>query len=310
MAVLSLPLANSEYGYAFYFESRSANDMTLNYTSWLDNVELVRNIILWSLLLISLLQFKKNTSFKVMILGALILFLNPLVSPFIATYITNLVYCRAFEIIANPFVLVFLVCELLQETKPQWFMAICVSAASAFDGYAAYYTLKNEMTGTMITRNQEGYHWETKVTEDQWDMYTYIYKNISSDQNEKHSILTSDPAMKAYIPNIQMVLSTLDVRSNTNDPNFNPDDEKGRQLVYFNPLGVMPEDTFKGYAADYTKLSEVIRESGAEYVVMRTPFAVWDEKGFYIEAYQYAVRDGVCEVVYENGTWILLKVIQ
>ena len=303
----SRPFADTELGYSYFFAKRSADDMVLDYVNYSSTNELIRNLMLYAVLAGSLLRFRHQSGMKVMMVAIIILFLNPLVCPVLVKYATDVAYCRCFELIVNPFMLVFLSAELLTIEKLSWLIAVLFAALSGISAYLAYQTITIPVNA-MVVKNPEGYDWKTKVSADSWDMYTYVNEHVAGTPENRTKILTTDVAIKGYVPNITLYFSAMDVRTTTQKGYaFDPSDPKNRALIYFNPLGVMAEDAYNGYTADYTKLPEVISSTGAQYVIMRVPLAVLDPKGWYVEAYKYATAE-LCDVVYMNSSYVLLKV--
>ncbi len=308
LVFFSVRYGKSDFGYDFYFVLRSENDMTVNYTNYIDKYELWRNIILYVLLALALVNIKTETKFKIFLMIAFILFLNPLVQPAVNHFFTYHVYTRAFDILVNPFTITFLIWNVgeLLPVKPvnialRW---LVLPLAGALSVYLAYRNITIPVSKT-LTIMDEDYNWENKVSDDSYDMYNYIETNIS-DRNNPPAILSQDINLKGYVPGVITTFSSSQFRNALANP---PDYEGHYDLVtlLYPDLRYMNQNFFDE-EVDYSKLKDVVQNYPSDYILMVNTLAVWNDRGWYEKCYAEIVALKMVEKVYENKTWILFRV--
>jgi len=302
---------NSNFPYSFFFTPRSHNDMCNNFTSFFEERDMMRNIILYVMLACLLIRPKVEKEFKLFLLIVGVLFINPLVQPAVSNYMTSGVYSRVFDIIVNPFTLAFLLANIhnvLESEKYSWlkYLSLVPMAALAFVSYP----LGKENIDVPYTNNlifkEDGFDWETKVAPDSWDLYNWIDYNIYRSSEDKPVFLSQDISLKGYVSNIEMAFSSSDNRDAMDKADLFEQHKKMLSILY--PEKRYAEEEVNGVLGDYNDLSEVLQEYKAEYLVIRNTIAVWDDRGWYNKSYQPVLNNGQCKVIYENDTWALLKV--
>ncbi len=307
LVVVSFMKKDTEYGYSFYFAVRSIDDMGVNLTTHLDHNELVRNVIFYILLIGQCVNYKYHTKYKFFLLMIILLFLNPLVCPAIATYLTAGAYARAFDLFTNPFVMTFMIQNFEHITSFKY-----INYGLAYGGMAIASAISVPMAYSSLTvpyskpldPPKEGYNFETKVTEDSWELYDYVSSHLASEGSEP-SILSQDISMKGYVPNIVLTFSSTDFRTAIAEENYG----ENRDLVLmFYPSKMYEGDGSIEDGADFSKLYTVINGSDADYVVMSNTLSIYDERGWYEKTYAKLEHKGYLEKIFENNTWVVLRV--
>ena len=304
---LSFLLKDGMYGYGFFFESRSLNDMCLNYTSWLTNIELLRNVVLWAVLIISLIRFKSKKNFKLFLIITALICINPLTQPVISTYGTQDVYSRVFDIICNPFVLVFLFNEL--NTKNifiTYFLSIAVTMVSC---WVSYYNCTNYYSRVLIPG--DNFDYETKSDPNRLDIYEYLMTDFNEeikDLDHRPIFVSQDIDVKAYVNNIELLYGTSDIRDALdNEDNYNNSPYK-ELINLFYPFRNYGEDNVPyETSVDYEQSCPVVQKyDSVEYLLIKNNIPTYSEKfGWYYPTWHNLKE--CSEEVYSNDEWIILK---
>ena len=307
LIVVSFMKIDTEYGYDFYFAVRSIDDMGVNLTTHLDHNELVRNVIFYILLIGQCVNYKYHTKYKFFLLLLIALFLNPLVCPAIATYLTAGAYARAFDLFINPFVMIFMIQNFEHITPLKYVNYGLAYGGMLVAGVISYPMAYNSLTvaySRPLEPPTEGYNFEHKVTDDSWELYDYVSSHLASEGSEPY-ILSQDISIKGYVPNIILTFSSTDFRTSLAEENYG----ENRDLVLmFYPTKMYGNDGSIGDDADFSKLYTVVNDSGAEYVIMSNTLSIYDERGWYEKTYAKLEHKGYFEKIFENNTWVVLRV--
>ena len=307
LIVVSFMKIDTEYGYDFYFAVRSIDDMGVNLTTHLDHNELVRNVIFYILLIGQCVNYKYHTKYKFFLLLLIALFLNPLVCPAIATYLTAGAYARAFDLFINPFVMIFMIQNFEHITPLKYVNYGLAYGGMLVAGVISYPMAYNSLTvaySKPLEPPTEGYNFEHKVTDDSWELYDYVSSHLASEGSEPY-ILSQDISIKGYVPNIILTFSSTDFRTSLAEENYG----ENRDLVLmFYPTKMYGNDGSIGDDADFSKLYTVVNDSGAEYVIMSNTLSIYDERGWYEKTYAKLEHKGYFEKIFENNTWVVLRV--
>ena len=307
LIVVSFMKKDTEYGYDFYFAVRSIDDMGVNLTTHLDHNELVRNVIFYILLIGQCVNYKYHTKYKFFLLLLIALFLNPLVCPAIATYLTAGAYARAFDLFINPFVMIFMIQNFEHITPLKYVNYGLAYGGMLVAGVISYPMAYNSLTvaySKPLEPPTEGYNFEHKVTDDSWQLYDYVSSHLASEGSEPY-ILSQDISIKGYVPNIILTFSSTDFRTSLAEENYG----ENRDLVLmFYPTKMYGNDGSIGDDADFSMLYTVVNDSGAEYVIMSNTLSIYDERGWYEKTYAKLEHKGYFEKIFENNTWVVLRV--
>ncbi len=312
LLALSFMMRNSDYGYAYFFRSSSVDDMTVNMTSHVSTEELIRNIIFYGLLALTLLHIKVQTKFKVFLIVIILLFINPLVEPAVANLLTAGVYSRVFDILINPFTLCFLLFSLDQLIPMKVAGFALMAMIGAYFTKLGYDTLTVSYSKTLAVGTDEKWNWEAKVNDDSYELYEYIDNALATqdfdiknrEYDNRVTILSQDSGLKGYVSGIEMAFTTEDYRSALAGKSSNKLADRMVSLMY--PDRRYTEDDM-GDVGDYSKLGELFLDSEADYIVINNTLALWDERGWYANPYEELINNGMCTKIFENDSWAVLQ---
>lgn len=314
VTVLGLAAASwflpGEYGYEFFFETRSLHDMTVNMTGWLSRTEMIRNIIFYVLLAAMVLNIKKDAKYKLYLLLMILIGINPLVQPVISNTLTGNVYSRMFDILTNPFTLVFLVYSfdsLCMKVHPvSW---IGLTAAGAYCVYTMAVPNLTQPYTLSMTPKVDDYNWKYKSGDDALEMYNYIQNNISIPR-DGYWIMSQCTDLKGFVSGVKITFGAADYRDVLADLEAYEGKPEYDMVTLLYPNRRFASDNVRDIEVDYSKLDVLLEHFKSDYLLISNTIAVWDERGWYNKSYQSLINQGVCSLVHENDTWALLKIDQ
>lgn len=297
-----------DFGYDFFFESRSLHDMTVNMTSALSQTELIRNVIFYVLLVCLLINFRKDAKFKLFIGLMMLVCINPLVQPMISNYLTGGVYSRMFDVLVNPFTLTFLVYNfdlLFLKVHPVSWLAL--TAAGAYGIYSMVIPNLTEPYTLSMTPKVDDYNWRYKAGEETLEMYNYIQEHLSVSR-QGPLMLSQCTDLKGFVSGVSVSFGAVDYRDVLSDLDAYEGKPEFQMVTLLYPNRRFASDNVRDIEVDYSELGDLLASTSSEYLVISNTIAVWDERGWYVKSYQSLINQGVCSVVYENNTWALLKI--
>ena len=238
-----------------------------------------------------------------------------MVQPAISNYITAGVYSRVFDLLNNPFTIIFLIYNLSLLIPSIVVYGIIYVVISVLSFVIGYHTVTTAYSST-LTVKYDRWNWETKVDDDSFELYEYIYENIANPgltyENGNFgsqywpSILSQNVGLKGYVPGISITFSAQKYRlaldSSTEEYYENADIVS---LMY--PDKRYADDDSSSSETDYSTLVDLVQRYESEYIVINNTLAVWDERGWYAKPYQTLIDLGLCTLEYENDSWVLLK---
>lgn len=301
---ISFLVRNGDYGYDFFFEQRSKNDMTINITSHESTRELIRNIMFYAMAACAVINRSKAKSFRRFLGILVLLFANPLVQPAVSTYMTSLAYVRTFDLFLNPFVLTYLVFSLYTVITSKVLQTELLAIASFVSLLLGLMNVMNYYSKSLQFQ-EVGYDWRLKTSPDTYDLYTYVQNNIA-DPDNKPSVLSQNVDLKGYVTGIYIPFTSTDYREVLQDPEDNTDKQDLVKLLYPS-LRYTDTNPFEG-ALNYDKLPQIILDEGADYLVISNVTSVWNTRGWYDKVYLKMIDSGLCTMEYQNDTWALLKI--
>lgn len=134
LVIFSWVLCQNPYylsNYAHYFENHADYDMVLDpfgmYANFFERIYLLLRWIGMAILCVKSIK-EKNYFIPFMLLGAFVIFLNPLTTPAIAKLYADFVYYRAFDILFNPFTLVIYLVMIYQAVQSKRFIVTALCA--------------------------------------------------------------------------------------------------------------------------------------------------------------------------------------
>ncbi|MBR2670508.1 MAG: hypothetical protein IKE36_12015 [Solobacterium sp.] len=309
LIVMSFLLRNGEFGYDIFFRTWSEHDMCNNFTSHVNQQELYRNIILYVLLAGMLVNFRNEKNFKIFLIILGLLFINPVVAPAVARFFTSEVYLRVFDLVVNPFVLIFLIANMDAFLSKIHVNFVILPVLGVISCLFARTNLTVPYSKTLVFKD-EGHNWEYKVSQDTYDLYSYIYDNIPHSNDERPTFLSQDVGLKGYVDEIKVVFSSSDFRDSLADPAAYKEHYDLITMLYPEKVSIdyLVNDTDQ---ADYMRFGEMVQKYDPDYVIIRTNLAFWwqknDTEGWFVKPYFFAENKGQVTVEYENDTWTLLK---
>lgn len=302
MCIVPFVLPNLKYNYSFYFELRSLNDMTLNFTNWINNYELARNSILWLLLILALFNINKARKYMIFIVVCIALFLTPLTMPVIASFITDIVYSRSFEIIVNPFVLIFLLNLSIFKIQTK-FIKYLLAGYIVITGLILSYN-NAFIPYSRFLLNDDKYNWEYKVSDQEYEMFNHLIEELVNNGLERPLIISQSTNLKGYVPNIRLLFSTIDWRTMPENGNDVLNQVNGEALLLFSPRTEI-YDEIAGIKPDYSRMCPVMIETGADYLVMQANLMYPNENGDYVPIWWDA--RACSDSIFDNKEWVILK---
>ena len=300
---ISFLLRNGEYGYSYFFKEQSEM-MSMNLFNHFSTRELIRNLIYYMLFAFAFLHHGEGMRMKRFILFLILLFVNPLVTPAVCRFMTSEVYFRVFDLVLNPFVIVFLVYHasfFVPGTilNPEYHFILCfISAVIGLMNLMNYYSKS-------LIYKDPGWDWKLKASNDSMELYDFIQTNLSDTEN-KPSILSQDINLKGYVTGITLPFTSADYREVLADPGQYADKTDLVQLLY--PSMRYTDQNPFGTELNYDNLPQVILNEGADYLLISNVTSVWNPRGWYDKVYLKMINSGLCTMEYQNDTWALLKI--
>ena len=300
---ISFLLRNGEYGYSYFFKEQSEM-MSMNLFNHFSTRELIRNLIYYMLFAFAFLHHGEGMRMKRFILFLILLFVNPLVTPAVCRFMTSEVYFRVFDLVLNPFVIVFLIYHasfFVPGTilNPEYHFILCfISAVIGLMNLMNYYSKS-------LIYKDPGWDWKLKASNDSMELYDFIQTNLSDTEN-KPSILSQDINLKGYVTGITLPFTSADYREVLADPEQYADKTDLVQLLY--PSMRYTDQNPFGTELNYDNLPQVILNEGADYLLISNVTSVWNPRGWYDKVYLKMINSGLCTMEYQNDTWALLKI--
>lgn len=301
---ISFLVRNGDYGYHFFFEQRSKNDMVVNITSHESKRELIRNILFYTMAVCAVISRNKAKNFRRFLGILILLFANPLVQPAVSTYMTSLAYVRTFDLFLNPFVLTYLVFSLYSIITSKVLQTELLVITSFISLILGLMNVMNYYSKSLQFK-EVGYDWRLKTSPDTYDLYTYIQTRIADSEN-KPSVLSQNVDLKGYVTGVFIPFTAEDYRDVLASPSDHENQQDLVKLLYPS-LRYTDTNPFES-GLDYDKLPQIILDEGADYLVISNVTSVWNTRGWYDKVYLKMIDSGLCTMEYQNDTWALLKI--
>lgn len=288
-------------GFSYFFTKFSAFDMTLDYFSFDNYMEIYRNLMVYILVLGGIVLSNRKSRMRIFIITILLLFMNPLVAPAIYKFLTNVVYGRCLEVIVNPAVLLWggaVVCKRIGDRSVFGLgsefvigiLSVCLGLQNLILPYNHMF-----IPG-------EGYDGIFRVDKTQMELYKAVEDTVNM-LNEKPRVLSQDYGVKGYVDNIELVLSVSEMHSapvyeeikgpTTNEllNIFYPRDYPGQKVWDDDP--------------DYTRACPVIEANDIDYIIMAKDVTIDRGDGVF-EPLWLHIRSCAKEL-YNNEDYVFLK---
>lgn len=287
---------DSRFGYSFYFKDASHWDMLQNPFDFTTTEGIIRNTAYYVILLVAVISRKDNRFFRVIGI-VFLLFGNPLTEPFVAGYLTNVVYARMFDIFINPFIICLCALRTMQAIKHEQAMLVpaclCVYASS--------------ITFTSIYNVQfipsDNYDAVNRVDQEDVEIAEYIMEDTEANLYYRPVIISQTLSTKAFVSNCVSLLSKDDILAAPaySDGTEHCDDEV---LVTFYPYTYNGEVVW-AEKPDYKNMGDIVIRNDVTYVVFRKDIVTQMDTGDYINAWFY-LRD-TCDLELETENYVVLK---
>ena len=228
----------------------------------------------------------------------------------ISNTLTGNVYSRMFDILTNPFTLVFLVYSfdsLCMKVHPvSW---IGLTAAGAYCVYTMAVPNLTQPYTLSMTPKVDDYNWKYKSGDDALEMYNYIQNNISIPR-DGYWIMSQCTDLKGFVSGVKITFGAADYRDVLADLEAYEGKPEYDMVTLLYPNRRFASDNVRDIEVDYSKLDVLLEHFKSDYLLISNTIAVWDERGWYNKSYQSLINQGVCSIVHENDTWALLKIDQ
>lgn len=230
LIVFSWILCRNPYylsNYAHYLENHAEYDMVIDPFGRFDNnFERIFMLIQWfGLILVCWHNIKKKKYFiPFLLLGCLLIFLNPLTTPAIAKLYADFVYYRAFDILFNQFTLVIYVLAIANCVKKNTVINLALCAAMLIltigmhtpiligeDGYSSYYYL-NKLASSENSL--------FKIEKEDYTVMTLLMESVLMESDEQLTVISHAQGLKTFFPNVYQIFSRrqiFDVSSRVNE---------------------------------------------------------------------------------------------
>lgn len=213
--------------YTHYFENHAEYDMVIDPFGRFDNnFERIFMLIQWVGLISICWKCLKNKKYFIpfLLLGSLVIFLNPLTTPAIAKLYADFVYYRAFDILFNQFTLVLYVLAIAQCFKKCKVVnvVLCLSMMLLTfgmhtplligeDGYSSYYYLKK------LSASENSLF---KIENADYYVMTSLMESDLMDSDEQLTVISHAQGLKTFFPQVYQIFSRrqlFDVSSRVNE---------------------------------------------------------------------------------------------
>ena len=284
---------------SFWNNSGKMYDMVLYINSFdFYNVVSAKNLYLvycLIILVINLIFYRKDNNiipFWILI----ICFFNPLCCGFINSI--NAVYYRAYEIIINPFTIVMMTsnCLSLIENKT-------IKQALAVTFCLTMTFLNNPLRPMYYHESyipNENYNKLYKMSNDEFLIIDEL-KNLTLDE-ENPKIVTANILTQSMLQKGTYIYG----RTLSEKPDWTDAEHQVYAIFYptsyYGDIG-QPKD------ADFENAVQYLKEANIDYVVMNKQIDYYDkEQDIYYPLYLFIINDNSIQIMYENVTYILMKV--
>ncbi len=284
---------------SFWNNSGKMYDMVLYFNSFdFNNIVTAKNLYLvycFVILIINLIFYRKDKNIVIFWI-LIICFFNPLCCGLMNSI--NSVYYRAHEIIINPFTLIMMTyncLELISSNQVKTVLTIMLC-----------------LLMTVLSNPLKPMYYHTSYIPDA--DYNYLYK-MNNDElliiDELKNLTLDEDNPRIATANIltQSMLQKgtyIFGRTLLENPNWSEAEHQVYAIFYpasyYGDIG-QPKD------ADFENAVEYLREANIDYVVMNKETDYYDKnQNIYYPLYLLIINDNSIQIMYENNTYILLKV--
>ena len=280
----------------YFFFAGSSQDMVWDYFVFSNLSQSLINIILLSLLFFIVIKKKDNHHFVKNSLKIIIVtFLNPLVIPFTIKMFTNYVFYRSFDILFNPFTIIFAL-KLLFDFIPKK-KEIIILLSLPFVWYSF-----NELSSFHKSSFAPPayYNKVLKATTDEIEIHDVLNKIIVQDNIDYPIVTSQSYQTSGVIPHITMSYTTQTMRSNS-IKNLTHD-----QAELYNIFAIYDRPEPDWTSASYVRVTEILDLNNVTFVIVLKDSSFYDEKTD--TTYMLVDQVGLYyTLLYENDTYALFR---
>jgi len=250
---------------------------------------------------ISLLFYiiKSKGTFRVYMLGLLILFVNPFSSLFVSRFIASVVYYRSFELLFNPFTTILFIILMFDWIRNKTMNRILVGSLFLW------------LIPLVITHSQMYYHPSFIPTQaysslyrldsNQMDTLSLLKTKIELENYDQAIVVSQIEGVRGFVPNVITPISNEDIR-NIDKYTLNP--ETSKLLTIFENRDYIGQQIFDT-EPDYIHTCQYLMDAQVDFVVVDKRQFFVDETGQFIPLY-FLVRD-CATPVFENTDYFIYQ---
>lgn len=296
MFILSYRVTHNIFNFDAFFNSHNERyDMTLNYFNKYTSVRAIewyKFIAVFSMMMT--LIFKRKEEMSKMIWILIIVFFNPFCCSFL--YKINVVYYRAYDLIINPFILVWLFKQIeeMLEFKYSYGIITAVLVCAMFT---------SERPESMLYYHesfvpQDNYDCLYKMDKNEVDVLNRLKDEINYNKIERPFIITPNLRTLSFIPNGEYLFGRVYQK------NDNWEDAKNELYAIFYPV-LYYGDEAQPDNPDYEHMCEYINETNVDFIVQDKSVDYYDEKEDIYYSLTYKIDECGTYPIYENDDYAL-----
>ncbi len=284
---------------SFWNNSGKMYDMVLYFNSFdFNNIVTAKNLYLvycFVILIINLIFYRKDKNIVIFWI-LIICFFNPLCCGLMNSI--NSVYYRAYEIIINPFTVIMMTYNCLELISSNQVKTVLTATLC--------------LLMTVLSNPLKPMYYHTSYIPDA--DYNYLYK-MNNDEfliiDELKNLTLDEDNPRIVTANIltqSMLQKGTYIFGRTLLENTNWSEAEHQVYAIFYPASYYG-DIGQPKDADFENAVEYLREANIDYVVMNKETDYYDKnQNIYYPLYLLIINDNSIQIMYENNTYILLKV--
>lgn len=304
MFVASFLTTKNLFDFSTFFHNHSESaDMTINYFNLNPHNNLLYlKIFILILLVLSLFSIKKELFIQFTLILFLCLF-NPFCCSFL--YKVLIVYFRAFDIIVNPFTIVFYIDLLLGYIQDKLvfkialYVSICIVFLQNNPLRPMYYHESFKPGHDADAVNYTNYNNEFKMSQDEKETIDAIYEDVNYYELFNPYIITPSKLMKGFITNGRYLYNRQgDIKQ------YKTESEKQLFAIF------LPErylgDYIEGIVPDYDNIDKYIKEAEIDYLVVDKTKEYYDSN-INLYTFLYLKVSNLYYSMFENDRYIVYR---
>lgn len=305
MFILSLIVTKNPFDFSSFFVNYSEEaDMTINYFNLLSSKYLIFLKIFILLLIISSFLFVKKEDFIKFTCILFICIFNPFCVPVLNKILS--VYFRAFDIIVNPFTIIFYIECILTLFKGKTFynsflyLILIVVFIQNNPLKPLYYHESFNPEYSINIKYDDRYNGEYKMLQGEIDVINAVYDDCAYNKVSTPYIISPNLLTQSIIPNGRYLFTR-----NEHDgcPYIS---ESERQLfAIFYPERYLGDSAI-GIIPNYDNIKQYIKEAGIDYLVIDKSKEYYDKNNNEYSYLYYKVLDDFY-AMFENKRYLVIR---